>query len=317
MIDVKDLEGFLAILDEGSISKAADRLGITQPALSLKLKKMESELGLQLFQRTSRSMVPLETCWAIEPAAREIITKLEGVKETLAHRIADLKGNVRFGCLTGWIDALLVPLIKTLHEEAPGIKLKVRVGQTAELLHAAAAGQLDLAIVAQPFAPTEGVICRHLFDEHLILIANGLPVNKEKTDFKANLLSMQWVTMTEPDPLVNQYWREMFREEFPWSKIKAPLSVDHIFAIRSLVSQISGTVAVVPSQVVSSFAANGTNGSALDTHIAIPQKNGLYLAWREHGLELKRFCCVHDITLRLSKETKEKLDAEVHQSDFV
>ena len=62
MIDVKDLEAFLAIVDGGSISHAAHELGLTQPAISLKLKKIESELGVKLFQRTPRSMVPLPTC---------------------------------------------------------------------------------------------------------------------------------------------------------------------------------------------------------------------------------------------------------------
>ena len=315
MIDVKDLEGFLAILDEGSISKAADKLGITQPALSLKLKKIETELGLQLFQRTSRSMVPLETCWAIEPAAREILIKLEGVKETLATRISDLKGTVRFGCLTGWIDALMIPLIKLLRSEAPTIKLNLQVGQTSELLRAVSAGQLDLVVIAKPFSQVEGVTCKHLFDERLMLISNGLPDHDDTATFKANLLSMQWVTMTVPDPLTNQYWREMFAEDFPWNTIKTPLSIDHIFAIRSLVANIPGTVAVVPSQVITFGPSNEVPVGSFQTHLSVPQKNGLFIAWREHGLELKRFQYVHDLTLRIADEIKRKLNSKKHGMD--
>ena len=83
MIDIKDLETFIAILDSGSISRAAESIGLTQPALSLKLKKMEQELGVPLFQRTPRSVIPLESARIIEPNARDLLNRLDGLRESL------------------------------------------------------------------------------------------------------------------------------------------------------------------------------------------------------------------------------------------
>jgi len=157
MIDVKDLEAFLAIVDGGSISHAANELGLTQPAISLKLKKMETELGVKLFQRTPRSMVPLPTALGIVPKVREILNRFDGIKETLSDEIHSLTGTVRIGCLMGWFDSLVLPAFASIHRQSPKIQLKLHVDQTDNLLHMVTHGQVDLAIVAQPFDHSEGI----------------------------------------------------------------------------------------------------------------------------------------------------------------
>ncbi len=304
MIDIKDIEAFLCILDEGSISRAAEKMGITQPALSLKLKKMETELGVPLFQRTPRAMVPLETCRSIEAVSRDILVKLESVKESLANRISDLSGAVRIGCLTGWVNVLALPLVQKAREETPNLSFKIEVGQTGELLRAVSLGQLDLAIVAKPFEHVEGVTCKHLLDEQLILVGNNLPEMSAPQDFQEELLTRQWITLNSSDSLVNRYWSEAFGEEFPWEKIKKPVTLNHIYSIRSFVAQLSDTVAVLPSQVV--MLERGGDLS-LERHLSIPQRNGVFLVWRENGLELRRFRFAADALIEIATGVNTRL----------
>jgi DNA-binding transcriptional LysR family regulator len=306
MIDIKDIEAFLAILDEGSISKAAEKLGITQPALSLKLKKMEADLGVPLFQRTPRAMIPLETCMVIEAPARDIVTKLESVRERLAERISEVKGIVRVGCLTGWVNTLTLPLVMVSRKETPHIQIKIEAGQTGELLRSLSLGQLDLAIVARPFEPAEGLTCKHLLDERLVLIGNNLPTHTDPESFRKAVLKMQWITLSSTDNLVNRYWQKTFAEEFPWDTISSPITLDHIYSIRTFVENLQDTVAVLPSQVV--MLDQGREPS-FQIHHAASQSNGVFLVWRENGLELRRFKIVQEQLITIALRAAELLQS--------
>ncbi len=299
MIDIKDLQAFLAILDSRSISRAAEQLGITQPALSLKLKKMESDLGVHLFQRTARAMVPLETCAPIEPIARDIVNRLESLKDAVAQRVEDLEGEVRLACLVGWTDALLVPLVQVLRERCPKVQLRLQIMETVPALMGCAAGHLDFAVVAEPFEEPDGVSCTQLLDEQLVLFARELPTTNDPGQLRASLLAMQWVTMTYRDLLVDQYWQTAFGEPFPWAETAPPLVIDHLFAVRSLVASLAGTVAALPLQV---FQLKTEQTSPFDRRMIRPQRNGLHLAWRAGGLELRRFQVVKDAIVAVARD---------------
>ena len=295
MIDVKDLEAFLAIVDGGSISHAAHELGLTQPAISLKLKKIESELGVKLFQRTPRSMVPLPTALGIVPKVREILNRFDGIKETLSEEISSIEGTVRIGCLMGWFDSIVLPAFASIHAQAPSIQLKLHVDQTENLLHMVTHGQLDLAIVAQPFEHSEGISAEKLMDEELVLFGRRLPKDTNKNARKNALLSRPWVTMSIPDSIVDTFWKELFDgESFPWSKVQVVACLDHILAIPKVVSSIENALCIVPQQIVA--RQKGQDG--FESERASRQKNGLYLIARAGCLDLKRYSLV-------AKEIKE------------
>jgi DNA-binding transcriptional LysR family regulator len=289
MIDVKDLEAFLAIVDGGSISHAANGLGLTQPAISLKLKKIETELGVKLFQRTPRSMVPLPTAESIVPQVREILNKFDGIKETLTTEVSSLSGVVRIGCLMGWFDSIFLPAFAGIHQKSPNIQIRLHVDQTANLLHMVTHGQLDVAIIAQPFEHNEGVYAEKLIDEELVLFGKSLPKNEDLNERKKQLLSRPWVTMTSPDSIVDTFWTELFgNEPFPWHSVQIAACLDHIIAIPKVVMSLENALCVIPRQVVSSEGM--LQGFELES--ASMKKNGLYLIARSGCLELKRFSIV-------------------------
>lgn len=306
MIDVKDLEAMLAIIDSGSISRAAEQLGVTQPALSLKLKKMESDLGVQLFLRTPRAVRPLDTCRAIEPVARDLLLRLASVKDVLAMSVADLSGSVRVGCMLGWFDALMIPLFERLSETAPQVRLQMQVKETNDLLLSVGSGQIDMAILAMPFERTEGLLYEHLLDERLALVSLRLPAGEIGARFRKDLLEMKWVMMSGRDALVSWYWKSTFAEDFPWHEIGEPICVDQLMGVRSLLAHVEGTVGVLPSQVIVPRLGDIT---PFDKHVSLTQPNKIFLVSRENGLELKRVRLVHDILCACALEVKDKLYA--------
>lgn len=289
MIDLKDLEAFLAIVDSGSISHAAQDLRLTQPAISLKLKKIETELGVKLFQRTPRSMVPLPTALGIVPRVREILLRFEGIRESLSDEIRSLEGPVRIGCLMGWFDTLLLPAFASIHQIAPKIQLKFQVDQTNDLIHLVSHGQLDLAIVAHPFEQSEGIVAEKIMDEELVLFGQRLPKDKNKAEKKMNLLNRPWVTMGMPDSIVDTFWSELFDgATFPWRQVQVAACIDHILAIPKIVTSIENALCIVPRQIILDF--EGKNGFEIER--ASRMKNGLYLVSRNGSLELQRYAVV-------------------------
>jgi DNA-binding transcriptional LysR family regulator len=298
MIDIRDLEAFLAIVDSGSISKAADDLGLTQPALSLKLKKMETELGVKLFQRTPRNMVPLDTARSLEPKVREVVMKFDGLRDALVSSMQELKGQVRIGCLMGWFQSLLTPSLSRVHAQAPGIRLRLHVGDTEKLVHMLSHGQLEFAIVAQPFENAEGFMTEHLFDEDLVLFGKDLPIQGNETERRNALLARPWVTMSIPDPLVDKYWREQFGgRAFPWERVSIPVTTDHITSLPRVVTSLEGAVAVAPRQIVLKPAEK----KHVQIAEAVAHRNGVFLVWRQDGASLQRHLCVKDAILAAAR----------------
>lgn len=303
MIDIKDLEAFLAIVDSGSISHAAQDLGLTQPAISLKLKKIENELGVKLFQRTPRSMVPMPTALGIVPKVREILIRFDGIRESLSDEVSSLEGPVRIGCLMGWFDSLLLPAFASIHQTAPKIQLKFQVDQTNDLMHLVSHGQLDLAIVAHPFEHNEGVVAEKIMNEELVLFGKRLPKGQNKSEKKQNLLSRPWVTMSTPDPIVDTFWSEMFDgESFPWRSAHVVACIDHILAIPKIVTSIENALCIVPRQIIANF--EGHNG--FESERASRLKNGLYLVSRAGSMELQRYAIVASHIKQLAQKKSEE-----------
>jgi DNA-binding transcriptional LysR family regulator len=309
MIDVKDLEAFLAIVDGGSISHAANGLGLTQPAISLKLKKIEAELGVKLFQRTPRSMVPLPTAEGIVPQVREILNKFEGIRESLTTEVSSLAGVVRIGCLMGWFDSIFLPAFAGIHQNAPHIQLRLHVDQTSNLLHMVTHGQLDLAIIAQPFEHTEGVHAEKLIDEELVLFGKSLPKNENLQERKKQLLQRPWVTMTSPDSIVDTFWHELFgNDPFPWHSVQIAACLDHIIAIPNVVMSLENALCVIPRQVVNPDSLH--KGFELES--ASMKKNGLFLVARAGCLDLRRFSIVADELKRCAARKKADMTGGGH-----
>jgi DNA-binding transcriptional LysR family regulator len=293
-MDIRDLEAFLSILDSGSISRAAEELGLTQPALSLKLKKIETEFSVSLFQRTPRHMIPTDSAKALEPKVRELLTRFDGLKEAISESMADLKGVVRVGCLMGWFQSLLVPCLPIVREVAPQVRLRLHVDDTEKLLYRLVHGQLDFAIVAQPFENLEGLSMEHLFDEDLVLFSRTLPSGNSEKDRRQSLIERPWITLGIPDPLVEKYWREQFGgRSFPWERVVVPVTTDHITSLPRLVGAVPDAVSVAPRQIVWKAAERGY----LQIADSVAHRNGVFLLWRENALALKRNQFLRDTIL--------------------
>jgi DNA-binding transcriptional LysR family regulator len=119
------VKSFLAVLDAGSLMGAARKLGAQQPTLSRHIAELEAQLGVALFERTGRGVVPTSAALAIADAAREMESGAALVKQTLEGQRNQTQGSVRITASQVVANVLLPPLVARLQRQEPGIQIDI------------------------------------------------------------------------------------------------------------------------------------------------------------------------------------------------
>ncbi len=171
-MELTALRQLVAIAEAGHMTRAARSLGVTQPTLSAMVRRLEEELGVELFHRTPRGVVPTEAGRAlIEHAAEAIRAADRGVEAVRA--IAGLEaGSVRVGGGATAMGALLPGVIGRVRRDHPGLRFTAREAGSAAVAAGVRSGELDLGIVtlAEDGEPGEDLIVTATLTDELTLI---------------------------------------------------------------------------------------------------------------------------------------------------
>ena len=139
-----DLVRFLAVVETGGLGRAAERLDMTQPALSRVLARLERDLGARLFERTTTGMRPTFIGAALAEPARRILREFGTAEETAEAARGGRTGPLRVTAGPVWVDAIVPPAIARFRGAFPGIELRLDTATRAEGLRLLAAGESDL-----------------------------------------------------------------------------------------------------------------------------------------------------------------------------
>lgn len=166
MIDIRQLRYFVAIVEQGSFSRAASFLHVAQPALSLHVRNMETDLGTPLLFRTPRGVEPTEAGAILMRHARIILDQFTVAEEEIRGHQNDPAGEVRLG-LPGTIGQILaVPLITAVHLRYPKIKLRIAEAMSGFILEWMREERIDLAVLYGR-AEEHGIRTERLLEEDL------------------------------------------------------------------------------------------------------------------------------------------------------
>jgi DNA-binding transcriptional LysR family regulator len=150
-MDTRQLEYIVAVDEEGSFTKAALRHHIAQSALSHQVARLEAELGVRIFDRTSRSVRLSDAGRVLLPYARQILHDIANARTALDELAGVMRGGLRIGMTQTAGRALdLVALIGKFHRHYPGIELTTMTGPGRELVENVHTGRLDIALAALP-----------------------------------------------------------------------------------------------------------------------------------------------------------------------
>ncbi len=137
------LRSFLAVAEAGNVTHAAERLGRTQSAISVQIRKLEEGVSARLFARQARGMVLTEEGQRLLPVAQRTLSELGRIAELFSH---PLSGRIRVGIPDDYSIAVLERVLAAFAVRHPGVEVSVRSGFSIGFPDAVKRGELDLAV---------------------------------------------------------------------------------------------------------------------------------------------------------------------------
>jgi len=179
-VTLTELRYIVALARERHFGRAAESCFVSQPTLSVGIKKLEKELGVTLFERSAGEVTLTPVGVSIVAQAARVLEEAAAIK-TLAQQGRDqLSGPLRLGAIYTIGPYLLPHLIPALHQSAPQMPLLIEENFTARLSESLKQGELDAIVVALPFEEA-GVVTQALYDEpFLVALPAGHPWAKRK-----------------------------------------------------------------------------------------------------------------------------------------
>lgn len=149
-MEIMQLKGFCAVVEEQSFSKAASRIFVSQPAISMQIKSLEEELGEKLLKRSKRKIDLTEAGEVLYQRARNILNELELTRQEIEEIHGLQRGKLNLGCSDTVSTYILPSLLQGFIGEYPRIDITVRNKPTMQIVQMIQDGEIDLGLITLP-----------------------------------------------------------------------------------------------------------------------------------------------------------------------
>jgi DNA-binding transcriptional LysR family regulator len=170
LMDTRQLAAFCEVVERKSFSNAAERLGVTQPAVSLQIRTLEKRLGTKLLDRSGRRVEPTEAGQRLYRSAQRILSLEEQLLHEVsrADAIGDLRGELALGASTGPGGTVVPVLLGEFQRAHPNLRVALAVSDTNHVIERVAERELELGVVGA--APRHrGVVFEPFFRDQVVL----------------------------------------------------------------------------------------------------------------------------------------------------
>lgn len=174
-MNIRDLKYLIAVVESEHFGQAAEQCCVSQPTLSMQLKKLEDELGVQLFERTNKCVMTTPIGKQLAEQAKRILGEINTLKNMASNAKDPLCGDFHLGIIPTMGPYVLPGLLANLKKHLPKLNLIVYENKTENILKELHSGLLDAVILALP-VEKEGLVCHELFREAFVL---ALPKNHD------------------------------------------------------------------------------------------------------------------------------------------
>ena len=169
-MELRHLRYFVAVAEEGHVTRAAERLGIQQPPLSQQIRALETELEVQLFRRKPRGVELTQAGEALLGEAREILDRVAHATAATRRTARGEAGRIGLGFTSSASFHPLVPrVIRAFREAHPLVALSLEEGGTAELVKSLRSERIDAAFVRSPIGPAAELTVHSVLDEEMVV----------------------------------------------------------------------------------------------------------------------------------------------------
>lgn len=238
MINQTDLKYFLEVAKTLHVSRAAERLGITQPALSHCLKRIEEETRLELFTRSKKGVLLTAAGERFFYHAKELVSKWDDLLRAAQEEVHEIRGNIRLGCHSAVAQYALPSLLPDFLQKFPDLSVTLTHGLSRHVTEMIVNSQLDVGVVVNPVANPNLVIKE--------LAQDRVTVWKSKNCQNSDVL------IIEPSLLQTQ---DILRKlEKKGIRFKRTVESSSLEVIAQLVNSGAG-YGILPERVVKAFAS--------------------------------------------------------------
>ncbi len=208
-MELYQLKTFVAIAREGSLTRAAERVFTSAPAVSAQLKALEDELGVKLFERTPRGMILTEAGRKMLDEAERTLASATRMRSAAEQIRGAAQGLVRFGTVVDPVALRLGDVLVKLAERHPHVSLQLRQGLSYQTLTAVQNGELDCAYVLSDSEQVDGLELQRL---GAVDLAITLPLAVAEAQPELNLdqlVALPWIG-TPPSCILRAHLDRLF-----------------------------------------------------------------------------------------------------------
>lgn len=233
-MDLNNLQAFTSVAEQGSFSRAAEELFLTQPAISKRVAALENELDTRLFDRIGHSIRLTEAGQTLLPRARRILSEVEDSRQTVLNLSGKVSGKLSIGTSHHIGLHRLPPVLSQYTRQHPQVKLDIRFEDSEEVCTNVEHGKLELGIVTLPLNPAPSLKTTPIWNDPLgIVVSREHPLFWKKTHEPARLAEHNAIL-----PPIGTFTREILEQVFrPLGvQLKVGLSTHYLETIKMMVS---------------------------------------------------------------------------------
>ena len=171
-LELKQLRIFKLLLEERNLSRVAQKIGLTQQAISEHLRKLRHTFDDELFVRSSNGVIPTQLAYQLESKVNNIIDDVEGLFTDDKFNPEKLEGIINISSTDYALITVLPKFLSKIRKKAPNLKVIIRDFESADLVRLMSSGEIDLLLTFPEFIP-DSLNSQLLFEEHHICVAGA------------------------------------------------------------------------------------------------------------------------------------------------
>lgn len=217
-MDIKQLINFITIVEEGNITKAAQKLHISQPPLSNQLKALEEELGVKLIERGSRKVTLTDVGNLLYKRGKDMVSVFESTLNEVEDFKSGIEGVLKIGAVSTCNQFIPNELISPYAKKYPKIKFELYEGNTYDVVDMVERGIVDIGVVRTPFNG-ENLCYINLREEPMVVVVNK---NTNIFDLK-KYRKIKLKDLEEKSIIIYRRYEKLIIEALQSNKIKASI----------------------------------------------------------------------------------------------
>ncbi|MRJ02349.1 MAG: LysR family transcriptional regulator [Epsilonproteobacteria bacterium] len=250
-ITLRQLELFIEVAKIGHLTQVAKLFGLSQSAVSMSLKELESILGCKLFERVQKRLVLNERGRALFTEVEPLIYRLKDIETEFMSQ--ENKGQLIVGASTTIADYILPHVICEYMEQYPEVKLQLKIGNTSEIIEKVERGEVDMGYIE---GEVESALCKRSIvgKDELVVVTADKELAKKKEHFIDTLLDYKWILREEGSGTKSEFIRKLGKFA---ADLNIYLELRHTEAIKNVLKEVPQSLSCVSQIAVKKELESG------------------------------------------------------------